>query len=125
MRVLLDQGIPLRTAAVLRAAGWQAQHTGEIGLSRADDGTILRYGAEHSLTVVTLDADFHQLLAISGNNQPSTVRVRIEGLSHERFAALLQKELPKRAGVLKAGAVVSITAGGVRVRKLPLPHLRK
>jgi len=125
MRVLLDQGTPLRAAALLRNAGWDATHTREIGLSQAEDAAILLYAAENDLIVVTLDADFHQLLAISGESKPSTVRVRIEGLSHERFAALLQKELPKRAELLQAGGVVSLTASGVRIRRLPLPRLQK
>lgn len=125
MRVLLDQGTPLRAAALLRAAGWEACHTGELDLSQADDAVILQYAAEHDLIVVTLDADFHQLLSVSGETKPSTVRVRIEGLSHEPFATLLQMELPKRADLLQAGAVVSIMPAGVRIRRLPLPQFRR
>jgi len=125
MRVLLDQGTPLRAAAVLREAGWEASHTREIGLGQAEDSVILRYAAERDLIVVTLDADFHQLLSAAGETKPSTVRVRIEGLSFQQFAALLQKELPKRAEQLRAGAVVSITPAGVRIRPLPLPRLKK
>jgi predicted nuclease of predicted toxin-antitoxin system len=125
MRVLLDQGTPMRAAALLRAVGWEASHTGELGLSEADDAEILRYAAEHDFIVVTLDADFHQLPSVCEATKPSTVRVRIEGLTYEPFAILLQKELPIRAVLLRAGAVVSITPAGVRIRRLPLPQFRR
>lgn len=38
---------------------------------------------------MTLDADFHVLLALSGANSPSVVRIRIEGQRAEELASLL------------------------------------
>ena len=42
-RVLLDQGISRTAAKILRETGWDALHTGDIGLSRAADQEILTY----------------------------------------------------------------------------------
>lgn len=125
MRLLLDQGTPWRAAALLRQAGWDVVHTREVGLADADDAVILDRAAEDGRTVVTLDSDFHQLLALSGDRKPSVIRVRIEGLVYDTFAALLQKALPARASEIEAGTAISITPRGVRVRRLPLPTISK
>lgn len=103
MKLLLDQGTPLRTAARLRSAGWDVVHTHEIGLAAASDKVILLRAKAEDRVVVTLDADFHQLLATTSAQQPSVVRIRIEGLNHEVMTALLQRELTIREPMLKAG----------------------
>jgi hypothetical protein len=51
IRVLLDQGLAPRAAALLRAAGWDAIHVTEIGLQRADDKDILKAAREDSRVV--------------------------------------------------------------------------
>lgn len=35
MKLLLDQGLPITSAAILRNAGWDVVHTSEVSLSRA------------------------------------------------------------------------------------------
>ena len=55
-RVLLDQGISRTAAKILRETGWDALHTGDIGLSRAADQEILTYARLEKRVVITLDA---------------------------------------------------------------------
>jgi predicted nuclease of predicted toxin-antitoxin system len=89
-------------------------------LAAADDGTILEYAREHGRIVVTLDADFHAQLALSAAARPSVVRIRIEGLRAEALARLLLHILEQCGEDLKRGAVVSVTEGGIRLRRLPV-----
>jgi predicted nuclease of predicted toxin-antitoxin system len=63
MKLLLDHGTPRSTAALLRKAGIETVHTAEIGMAKADDEEILHRASADDRTVVTLDADFHALLA--------------------------------------------------------------
>ncbi len=93
MRLLLDQGLPRSAARFLRDAGIDTVHVGEIGYFTADDATILQKGRDDGRTVVTLDADFHALLAISRATCPSVIRLRIEGLYGEAAAHLIQAVL--------------------------------
>lgn len=79
-RILLDQGLPRSAAVALREAGWDAVHTGDVGLARAEDEEILDWAAAQGRACVTLDADFHSFIAVQGRTAPSVVRVRIEGL---------------------------------------------
>ncbi len=65
MKLLLDQGTPRSAASILRDAGFDAIHTGEIGLAEAEDAEIIHKATLEDSVVVTLDADFHALLAVS------------------------------------------------------------
>ena len=42
MKLLLDQGLPLSAAALLRDAGIDTIHVGEIGMSEAEDAEIIQ-----------------------------------------------------------------------------------
>jgi predicted nuclease of predicted toxin-antitoxin system len=81
MKLLLDQGLPRSAAALLCEAGIDAIHVADIGFSAADDTDILQRAQEDERVVVTLDADFHALLALTEATSPSVVRIRIERLT--------------------------------------------
>jgi predicted nuclease of predicted toxin-antitoxin system len=120
MKLFLDQGVPRSTVRHLAGMGIVAAHAGDLGMARAADVRILDVARERQAVVVTLDADFHALLATSRATGPSVVRIRIEGLDGEQMAALLGQVLAVAGDELEAGAVVSVTARRIRVRSLPI-----
>ncbi len=120
MRLLLDQGLPRGAVALLTAADVDAAHVGDIGLGAALDGDILAFARDGGRLVVTLDADFHALMALSGATSPSVVRLRVEGLRAEPLVALLLRVLTLCGPALDKGALVTVARGRVRVRHLPL-----
>ena len=79
LRLVLDQGIPRDAAARLRALGFECMHAGEIGMGKSADDAILAWSLGKNAIVVTLDADFHSILAVSGASGPSVIRLRIQG----------------------------------------------
>jgi predicted nuclease of predicted toxin-antitoxin system len=120
MKLLLDQGLPRSTVLQLSKTGIEAVHVGEIGMATAEDAEILAFAEQQSRVVVTLDADFHTLLARFGGAGPSVIRVRIEGLRAAGLADLLKNVLEICEEDLGKGAMVSVTEKAVRVRRLPL-----
>jgi predicted nuclease of predicted toxin-antitoxin system len=120
MKLLLDQGLPRSTAKLLRDAGRDAVHVGDVQLADAEDQQILDKANEQARIVITLDADFHTLLALGGHTGPSVIRIRIEGLKGEPLANLIQEVLNKVQADLAAGALVTVQPGRIRVRKLPI-----
>jgi predicted nuclease of predicted toxin-antitoxin system len=120
MKLLLDQGLPRCTVRHLAGRGIAAEHVGELGLARAADAQILDVARERQAVVITLDADFHALLATSHATSPSVVRIRIEGLNGERLASILVQVLTAAGAEIEAGAAVSVTERQVRVRLLPI-----
>lgn len=107
-RLLLDQGLPASTAALLRQSGWEVVHVPEIGMSRASDADIVRRARAESRVCITLDADFHSILATSGEQTPSVIRIRKEGLDATTLAALLQRIWPRIEDALDNGALLTL-----------------
>jgi predicted nuclease of predicted toxin-antitoxin system len=120
MKLLLDQGLPRSTVRHLAGLGIAAEHVGDLGLARAADVFILNVARERQVAVVTLDADFHAILATLRAASPSVVRIRIEGLDGEQLPALLVRVLAVAGAEIEAGAVVSVTTHRIRVRLLPI-----
>lgn len=120
MKLFLDQGIPFSAARELRAFGWDVVHAAEAGLSRATDAEILERARSQERVCVTLDADFHALLALHHARAPSVVRVRREGLNGSALAALLRNIWPRIEAQVIAGAVVTVTDRAIRLRRLPI-----
>ena len=120
MRLLLDQGLPRSTVEKLKQLNINSFHVGDIGMAAATDKEIILKAKAESLTVVTLDSDFHTILAISNKNKPSVIRIRIEGLRADKLAGLIQSVIETASDEINSGAAISVTEKGIRVRKLPL-----
>lgn len=89
-------------------------------MSQSADRSILDFARAQGRTVVTLDADFHALLAVANESGPSVIRIRQEGLKGREVATLLLAIWSKIEAQLQRGAMVTITEKTIRVRKLPL-----
>lgn len=120
MKLLLDQGLPRSTVESLRKSGVQSVHAADCGLSTADDDTILAAAHSNEQIVVTLDSDFHTLLAVQGATGPSVIRIRVEGLKGPAMAALILEVVATCQETLEDGAAVSVRDGQVRIHELPL-----
>lgn len=118
--ILLDQGLPRSAASVLRDEGWDVLHTGDIGLSRATDRQILEYAQREERVIITLDSDFHTILALTNASAPSVIRIRLEGLRGHGLAHLIKKIWPRIEPQVKKGAMVTVTESGIRIRNIPL-----
>ena len=118
--ILLDQGLPRSAASVLRDEGWDVLHTGDIGLSRSTDRQILEYAQRNERVIITLDSDFHTILALTNASAPSVIRIRLEGLRGHGLAHLIKKIWPKIEPQVKKGAMVTVTASGIRIKNIPL-----
>jgi len=120
MKLLLDQGTSAGAAEILRAEGIDTLHTREVGLSRAEDADILEWCRRENRTIITLDADFHALLALSGAREPSVVRIRIEGLRDRALADLIRRVIDSVGAALMRGSAVTVKPSSIRLHALPL-----
>lgn len=108
MKLLLDQGLPLSAAALLRDVGIDAIHVGEIGMAEAEDVDIIQKARGEERVVATLDADFHALPAIDDAIFPSVIHIRIERLRAHALADMLltiitecAEELDNLSGIIR------------------------
>lgn len=124
IRLLLDQGLPRTAGRLLPAAAWDVIHVGDIGLSRATDQQILDYALSDNRVCVTLDADFHALLATTNASGPSVIRIRKEGLRASALAELLVAVWRQVEQHVVGGAMITVTDRSIRVRGLPVASKR-
>jgi predicted nuclease of predicted toxin-antitoxin system len=120
MEFLLDQGLPRSTVQHLQALGLEAEHVGALGLATASDEAIIAEGIQRGAIVVTLDADFHAILARSGAAQPSVIRIRIQAFKGEDVARVINQVVQAVEPDLLAGAAVTVTERRLALRRLPL-----
>jgi predicted nuclease of predicted toxin-antitoxin system len=119
-RILLDQGLAPRAAAILRQHGLDAVHVSEIGMHKADDIEILERARNEDTVCVTLDHDFHMHLALAGHGRPSVVLLRVQGLNAQGQADLIRSVSVQCEDALSEGAAVSADRETIRIRRLPL-----
>jgi predicted nuclease of predicted toxin-antitoxin system len=120
MKLLLDQNVSASAAELLRSEGVDVVHAREVGLATTEDADILEWCRANDRWIVTHDADFHALLALTSAKTPSVVRIRIEGLRDEALAALIRRVLRSVMGDLERGSAVTVTPTSIRVRSLPI-----
>lgn len=121
MRLLIDQNLATRVAALLRDAGHDAVHVSERDMSRADDDQVLTLATAEDRVVVSEDTDFGALLARSGSPLPSLVLLRsADRLTTQARADLLIATIGRVEAELDTGAIVVVGRSRVRIRPLPL-----
>ena len=89
MRLLLDQNLSPRLVPALTDVYPASTHVRDIGLMTADDDAVWRYAAEHSLTIVSKDADFHERSFLLGH-PPKVIWIRRGNCSTDEILALLR-----------------------------------
>lgn len=120
MKLLLDQGLPLSASKLLREIDIDAIHISEIKMSEATDAEIIQKAKAERRIVVTLDADFHTLLALDEATSPSVIRIRIERLRASAIVDLLLMVIAKCEEDLIQGSAVTVEPSRIRIRRLPL-----
>ncbi|MEA1910316.1 MAG: DUF5615 family PIN-like protein, partial [Spirochaetota bacterium] len=106
MKLLLDQGLPRSTVLELHKLSIDSVHVGDIGMSASTDSDIIRKAQEDGLIVVTLDSDFHTILAANVSLEPSVIRIRVEGLKAKDLSKIIQNVLLSASEEIKDGAAI-------------------
>jgi predicted nuclease of predicted toxin-antitoxin system len=68
----------------------------------------------------TRDADFHAILARTGDSAPSVVRIRIEPLPEDELIRIIEWVVREKKSALEAGVAMSIKATSIRMHHLPI-----
>jgi predicted nuclease of predicted toxin-antitoxin system len=106
------------------APGWTSEHVGEVGFSQAEDIEIVRLARERNAVVVTLDADFHAILAVSEASGPSTIRLRLQGADGAQVAHLVADLIGRFADPLRRGCLLTVKPKKITCHMLPIISAR-
>lgn len=77
MKFFIDENISPLHARELRAEGYDAVAAVEVGLSGAADERILKFTIKEDRILLTLDADFANVLRFPSESTPGLVRLRL------------------------------------------------
>ena len=114
--------MPRSTARILRGAGYTADDVRDVGLRGHSDADVFAYAQGHSLTVITADLGFANLLTYPLGTHAGIVVVRVP---NEITTAALNDELLRALAGLRdeqlAGLLVIVEPGRVRLRRPPGP----
>jgi predicted nuclease of predicted toxin-antitoxin system len=86
----------------------------------AGDEEIIAWSLRQKATIVTVDADFHAILAVSRAGAPSTIRIRMQGLNALALVELLEMVLVDYESDLTRGSLVTVKPNKTTCHKLPI-----
>ena len=95
-------------------------HLADQGLERLPDPGIVEKARQEERIVLVHDLGFGELVAASGARLPSVITFRLRNMHPDRVNSALQSILSQHGEALEHGAMISVTEGQVRVRRLPL-----
>ena len=93
MKLLFDENLSPRLAAVLADIYPGSTHVHPCGLGSADDSAIWQYGKDHGFTIVSKDSDFQDLSVLHGH-PPKVIWLRAANCSSSEIENLLRVALP-------------------------------
>ncbi|MEW6356689.1 MAG: DUF5615 family PIN-like protein [Planctomycetota bacterium] len=117
---LADMNISPQTVEWLRGEGWDIVRVSYILPAKAPDIDVLGYARRDERVLVTQDLDFSTLLAVSGQDRPSLITLRLSVSDPQTVTQRLLDALPKIEQALKDGCAVIIEDAAIRVRRLPI-----
>jgi predicted nuclease of predicted toxin-antitoxin system len=91
VRFLLDENLSPRHAQTVRGLGQDAVSVVEIGLSGAEDKDVREAAIARERILVTLDAEFANLLRYPPSETPGVVRFRLHPATEEAIDAILRE----------------------------------
>lgn len=116
MRLLFDENLSPAHAQRARRLGHDALSVLEAGLSAEPDSGIRDYAITENRVLVTLDADFANILRFPPDATPGVIRLRVHPPTESALCRLLEWALPRLRSRALTGKLVVVEAGRIRIR---------
>lgn len=117
-RFLLDMGVSIRVAELLRALGHQADHLADLGLSTLPDEDILAEAMARDAVVITSDKDLAGVVVTEGRSSPSVITLRLDNPNAGEQMAALTRMLNALGPRELDATIVTVEPGRHRIRRL-------
>jgi predicted nuclease of predicted toxin-antitoxin system len=116
VKLLLDENLSAAHALRLQQAGHDAVAVLDVGLGGADDAVVRQFAVEHGRILVTLDADFGNILRFPLDRSPGIIWLRPWPPSEAVIETLLDGTLRQLAETDMTGKLVVAEPGRIRIR---------
>ncbi len=116
MKVLLDENLSPAHAARLRETGHDAIAVPDIGPSSASDAEVRSVAIAQGRILVTLDADFGNILRYPVAHTPGVIWLRLHPPAETKIQEALERCLTKLAYNVLAAKLVVVDEDKIRIR---------
>lgn len=117
MKLFLDENLSPRHSTELRANGYDACSAVEVGLSGATDEQILRFAVENGRILVTLDADFANIIRFPPEHTNGVVRLKVYPPTEESIRQAIRRALLVLENIDLAGRLAVVDGERIRIRR--------
>ena len=93
MRLWLDENLSPLHAAALRVNGYEAISVSETGLSGEPDQKVREFAIQENRVLVTMDADFANMLRYPPTGTPGVIRLKIHPPTEEAIRLQILRTL--------------------------------
>jgi predicted nuclease of predicted toxin-antitoxin system len=116
VRFLLDENLSPLHVETVRELGHDAVSVVELGLSGADDLDVRTAAMEQQRILLTLDADFANVVRYPPSATPGIVRLRLDPAVEEEIDRMLRDAIPRLAEVDLGGKLAVVDQRRIRIR---------
>ena len=116
MKLLFDENLSPRHAARLRQLEHDAISVIDIGLGGASDAEVRSAGIAGNRVIVTLDADFGNILRFPVQNTPGVIWLRLHPPTEAKIQLALARCLAKLGGDDFNGKLAVVDEDKIRIR---------
>ncbi len=116
MKFKLDENLPIETADLFRAAGYEADTVSEEGLSGATDAELAIRVQHEIQAIVTMDLDFSDIRAYPPADYSGIIVLRPKTQDKFTVLHLVQRLLPLLSTEPLAGNLWIVEIDRVRIR---------
>jgi predicted nuclease of predicted toxin-antitoxin system len=116
VRLLLDENLSPRQAAISREQGHDAVAVADVGLSGQSDGTIREFAIKDNRVLLTLHDDFANMLRFPPAGTPGVIRLKIHPPTEEAIRDQIQKAVERLKDTPLAGCLAVSHGDMIRIR---------
>jgi predicted nuclease of predicted toxin-antitoxin system len=116
VKLFLDENLSPLHAADLRSEGHDAVAVTEVGLSGAADPQVLSFAVETGRVLVTLDADFANVLRLPPAQTLGVLRLKVHPATEERIREALRRAMLFLENIDITGRLAVLDDDKIRVR---------
>ena len=116
MTFVFDENLSPRHASRLRMLGYDAVAISEVGLSGASDSLVRSFAVSAGRVLITMDADFGNVLRYPAAGTPGVVWLRLHPPTEKGIAAAVDRVLQRLGTENLTGKLVVVDEDKIRVR---------
>jgi predicted nuclease of predicted toxin-antitoxin system len=116
VKLLFDENLSPAQAQLANQLGHDAVAVLDVGLSGQTDEAIRQYAIREGRILVTLDADFANVVRFPPQETPGVIRLRVRPPTESAIAQSLRRALPRLAKVTMAGKLAVVEPHRIRIR---------